>query len=126
MKFIDLLLKQHDIGQWWGGFRSTVSSASLYITLFNTALLVPMAYVTWVQPWSVENGMNLSFWLFVLIILIAGILLLLFEYKFFTPSGFSFWTGQFWKHQNPIRKEFKGLEKRLKKIEEMLQDEKRK
>lgn len=84
-----------------------------------------MAYVTWVQPWSEKNGINLTFWLFVLIIFIAGILLLIFEYKFFTPSGFLFWTGQFWKHQNPIRRELNDMKRELKQIKALLEKQNR-
>lgn len=113
-KLVNLIFKQYDIGQWWGGFRNTVSNATMYITLFNTALLVPMAYVTWFQPWTEDVGIQISFTLFLLVIFLAGVTLLLFEYKVFTPSTFSFWTGQFWKHNNPMKKKLDKMDKETK------------
>jgi len=125
-KLLSLIFRQYDIGQWWGGFRHTVSNATMYITMFNTALLVPMAYVTWFQPWTEDIGIQIPFTLFLLIIFIGGVLLLLFEYKVFTPSTFNFWTDQWWKHNNPMKRKIdkfeKDTNKRLNEIERKLDE----
>ena len=128
MKMIRFLLKQYDIGTWWGALKSTYSNAAVYLSLFNTAMIVPMAYVTWISPWLQGVGLNLPFGLFLGAILIFALLTLLFEYKLSTPSGFSFWSEQFWKHNNPIRSEFEKVNgrmdaqnERLKVIEKSLE-----
>lgn len=125
---LKIILKQYDIGSWWGAFKSTVGSASLYLTMFNTVMLVPMAYVTWVSPWFLERGIIMPFWFFVMVLLVGGMFVLLIEYKLFTPSGFMFWSEQFWKHGNPLKdkmeehdKRFDEQEERMKRMEEMLE-----
>lgn len=124
-KFLSSLLKQHDIGQGYGGFINTVSSTAMFVTFFNTLLLVPMAYVTWVKPWTEGKGIYLAFTSFVGLIALSGFIVLLIQYKLLTPSTFFFWNRQFWKHNNPIRQKLneieKKMDKRLKSIEEALE-----
>jgi hypothetical protein len=124
---IDQILKQYDLGPWWGALKSTIGSASLYLTIFNTAMIAPMAYVTWASPWLLQMGIAMPFWMFGVVILIGIFVVLLFEYKLSTPSNFIFWNAQFWKHDNPIKakmeehdKRFDEQGKRLKKIEDIL------
>ena len=116
----ELLLRQHDIGRWWGGFRTVASNTSMYITLFNMALLVPMAYVTWVAPWFLEREIVFPFGIFIGVIFFGGMSILLIEYKLLTPSGFSFWNDQWWRHNNPIKKKMNKMDRRLKAIEEAI------
>lgn len=120
-KVFDLIFKQHNIGSWWGGFINTVSNASMIITLYNTAMITPVAYVTWVQPFASNLDFNLSFGLFLLIIIVGGITVLLIQYKFLTASSFTFWADQFWMHgENPISKKQEEQDKRLDDIESKL------
>ncbi len=126
LKIREKIFKQYNIGIWWGALRNTVSNASMYLSLFNTAMLIPMAYVSWFQPWSADLGWNISFWAFILGIIILGIIVLLVEYKLFTPSNFEFWADQFWRHgDNPVSKRIDDLEVEIKELKSMLaKDEK--
>lgn len=122
-QLIKFIFKQYDIGKWWGAFRNTVSNSTMYITFFNTAMLVPMAYVTWVQPWTAEYlGIQITFGIFCLFIFICGIFLLLFEYKIFTPSTFSFWNNQWWKHNNPIKIRMDKQDEKIKEQNEIIKE----
>jgi hypothetical protein len=117
---LSLLFKQYDIGPWWGAAKSTIGSAALYLTMFNTVMLVPMAYVTWVNPWFLEQGIIFPFWMFIVILFFGGIAVLLFEYKLFTPSGFNFWSEQFWKHSNPMKDKMEEHDKRFNEQDEKI------
>jgi hypothetical protein len=122
IKLGDALSKQHNIGIWWGALRNTVSNATMYLSLFNTAMIVPMAYVTWVQPWSAGMGWDISFVLFLVIIAVLAVIVLLIEYKLFTPSNFAFWAEQFWKHgNNPIAPKLDELSARIEKLEQIVE-----
>jgi hypothetical protein len=51
-----------------------------------------------------------------------GIIVLLLQYKVFTPSSFAFWASQFWEHgDNPIIKKMEDQDKRLDKMEKLLE-----
>ena len=126
---IESIFKQYDIGPWWGALKSTIGSASLYLTIFNTAMIAPMAYVTWASPWLLQMGIAVPFWVFGVAILIGILIVLLYEYKLSTPSNFIFWNAQFWKHDNPIKAKMEEHDKRFdeqdEKIELMMQALKR-
>ena len=126
-KIIKAIIRQYDIGQWWGGFSNAFSNIAMFITLFNTLLIIPMAYVTWFTPWASGLGLVIPFTVFISVIFVVGIVMLLLGYKVLTPSGFVFWAAQFWKHNNPLRKKLNKIEKnqdnqdkRLSAIEETL------
>ena len=63
-KIISFIFKQYDIGQWWGAAKSTFGNAAVYMSVFNTAMIVPMAYVTWIAPWLQPQGIAIPFWIF--------------------------------------------------------------
>lgn len=107
------IFKQYDIGQWWGAAKSTFANASIYMAIFNTAMIVPMAYVTWISPWLQLQGMSMPFWVFGGIILVGATVAMLFEYKLSLPSIISFGNEQNWKHDNPIRAKLNNIEKRM-------------
>jgi membrane glycosyltransferase len=127
-RLIKLILKQYDIGSWFGAFKSTWSNAAVYLSLFNTAMIVPMAYVTWLSPWLLGLGISLPFSMMLIVIFVGVIVLLLLQYKLFTPSDFSFWSEQWWKHDNPVKnkleehdKRFDEQKERMERMEKMLE-----
>jgi ABC-type transport system involved in multi-copper enzyme maturation permease subunit len=120
-KILGIVFKQYNIGSWWGAAKSTFGNASVYLTLFNALLLIPTAYVTWIAPWCLGMGFEFPFWLFAVVIIVVAGLVLLLEYKLFTPSGFQFWAEQFWVHENPMRKKIEKMDNRIKNIEDLLE-----
>jgi hypothetical protein len=61
-------------------------------------------------------GFEFPFWLFAIVILVGAVCVLLMEYKLFTPSGFQFWSEQFWKHDNPMRKKIEEMDAKLEEL----------
>ena len=102
-KIIKAIIRQYDIGQWWGGFSNAFSNIAIFITLFNTVLLIPIAYVTWFTPWVSNLGLVIPFTVFISVIFVAGIVVLLIGYKVLIPSTFVFWNEQWWFHGNLLR-----------------------
>jgi hypothetical protein len=90
----------------------------MLITIYNMAMITPVAYVTVFQPWLNDAGVDLPFGMFCLFIGIVGLVTLLIQYKFLTPSTFSFWSDQFWEHDNPIKAKLEEQDKRLAILEE--------
>lgn len=126
-KILKFIFRQYNIGQGWGAFSQTFAQITAFITLFNTLLLIPTAYVTWFSPWAHDRGWVISFTSFFLVILVVSVITLFVGYKLLVPSSFSFWSSQFWKHQNPIKRKLDRMEKnqdnqnkRLKVIEGIL------
>jgi succinate dehydrogenase hydrophobic anchor subunit len=127
-RLIRFALKQYDVGPWMGAFKNTWSNAAVYLSLFNTAMIVPMAYVTWLSPWLLGIGISVSFGVMLVSLLLGLVVLLLLQYKIFTPSDFSFWSEQWWKHDNPVKdkledhdKRFDEQDDRMKRVEKMLE-----
>lgn len=121
-KILRFIFRQYDVGQWWGALSQTLAQIMAFVTVFNTALLIPTAYVTWFSPWAISTGMKITFTTFILIIFIVSLFILLAGYKLLTPSSFAFWTSQFWKHRNPIKIKLDNQDKRLKAIEKDLKE----
>jgi hypothetical protein len=130
-KIIKDIFKQYDIGSWWGAAKATFSNAAVYMSIFNTAMIIPMAYVTWIAPWLQPQGIAVPFWVFGSIILVGAVIVMVLEYKLSTPSIYAFSNEQFWKHSNPMRDKIENIEKRtigmlnkqdkrLERIEKML------
>jgi hypothetical protein len=114
-------LKQYNIGTWFGAVKNTISESSFVITVFNMVMLIPTFYVTVVSPWCLEKGIIFPFWVLIVIIVVTGLIVLLLQYKLFTPSSFTFWADQFWQHgDNPISKKLEEQDKRLREIESKL------
>jgi len=112
-KLVDSIFQQYDIGSWWGAAKSTFSNAAIYMSIFNTTMIIPMAYVTWISPWLQSFNISIPFWIFGITVMVGGIAVMLFEYKVSTPSIYSFSNEQFWKHDNPIRNKLNNIEKRM-------------
>lgn len=124
---IELVFRQYDIGSWFGAFKYTFSNAAVYLSLFNTAMIVPIAYVTWLSPWLIGMGVSFPFGYLLALLFLGIVVLLLLQYKLLTPSDFSFWSEQWWKHDNPMKikleehdKRFDEQENRLKRMETLL------
>jgi hypothetical protein len=104
--------KQKNIGSFLGGLKTIFSSVTFYIGLINFALIVPTAYNT-----TLKYYLPISFLEFVLMVLIILCVAMYVEFVWIMPSGISFANKQSWCFDNPIRKEFEKLNKRLDEME---------
>lgn len=107
-----LIPEQKNIGSFIGGLKTIFSSVTFYIGLINFVLLVPTAYNT-----TLKYYLPISFIGFVTIIFILLIFAMYVEYTWFMPSSIRFANDQSWKFNNPIRREFENLNKRIDKME---------
>jgi len=121
-RIISLLLHQHNVGAWWGGFKNVAGGAGIYITIINLMLITVTAYATTIAPWTQSKGLNISFIAFLGVILVVILLILAFEYKVSIPSTFQFTNIQWWQHKNPMRKEMVSLRKQLKGLKKDIDD----
>lgn len=108
--------EQKNMGSFLGGIKTIFSSVTFYIGLINFALILPTAYNT-----TLKYYLPISFWMFVLIVLVILCLAMFFEYIWVMPSGIKFANDQSWKHNNPIRREFEILNSRLDKLDKNIE-----
>lgn len=110
------LLKQKKIGSWWGGVKQSTAQLTMYVTFINLLLIAVTAWNTTLSEWLAEFGIEIPFIVFALGILFILMAALLFEYKVSIPSFFSFWSAQFWEHDNPMRKKIEEIDKKLDEL----------
>ena len=118
---LDKLLKQKNVGAWWGAFRNLGSYVSFYLFLVNTAILIVNTYVLGNMA---VYGLPIPMWM-VIGITLAGFAVLLvvamvFEHKYTIPSFMTYWNQQWWNHSNPARTEIKTMQEQLDRIEQKL------
>ncbi len=118
MKLKEKIFNQVNVGMAWGGFKALLSSASSYASWISLAIQITVFY-TVVLPY-VKDVIDLPFWLFMLIVVIVGVLVLLFEWKVTIPSSLKFSNKQSYIHDNPIRKDIADLQKDIDLIKEKL------
>jgi hypothetical protein len=119
-KFLSFIFRQYDIGQGWGAFSQTLAQITVFVTFFNTALLIPTAYVTWFAPWALGLGVVVPFTIFVSAIFIVGIPVLLVGYKVLTPSSFVFWNEQWYQHGNLLKERLDIRDKEINEQHERI------
>jgi hypothetical protein len=107
------LFSQRNMGRQWGIFTQVAGQLAIVMGIMNLFLIAVTAYNTTLAGWMIEHGVDLGGWLFlgilVGILVVASVLL----YKFGLPSVFSFWNDQFYRHDNPMRKDLVDIKKLL-------------
>jgi len=116
------LFRQFNIGIWWGAFRNLLQQANFYLLLLTCVSSVTTLFVTVVNPWLADNfGIRIPFYIMVIVAIVILLIILLFEHKLTMPSYFSYWTQQWWKHDNPLpgilSKSDKEYKQRFDKLE---------
>lgn len=104
------MLKQHNIGSWYGKIMQSIAQISLATGLLSLfLLLVTMTTSEGFRYLMVSHGWDISmYWVFVAVGAIIAVLLVV-SYLFAMPSSFAEWNVQFWNHGSLLRKH---LEKR--------------
>ena len=128
-RVFNFVMRQYDLGSWWGAWRSLWGSAMFYyspVSMFMTFNIYYYAvrdkYLAQMLPWF-----NLKW--FILFAIIAIFMAMLLEYKFTAPSAIRYASGQATKHKNPLYDKILVIEKqnidlanRLEGIEKMLRE----
>jgi len=105
------IFKQHKMGKSWGHLMQVAGQIGYVITVVNLCLLI-ITTSTLLQTRGVMVPVWLLGLLAVIIIGIAGILI----FKFGLPSFFGAWNQQFYKHDNPMRKDLEEIKKQLAEL----------
>ena len=120
----DKLASQHNTGRLWGRFALAGSQIAVFVSGYTFFMVSLNAYEP-VSAWFAEHGMNVPFWLFILVVLLPILIAYLLAWKFLVVSFYTSWTEQFWKQNNPLDKiekqmdeGFKEMGERLKRLEE--------
>jgi len=134
IKIKNFILRQYSVGNWWGAFRNVSTNVMSYVIFLNFILVAPLGYSTAVAPWLEAHGVPMPLIVFMGIIMIGLLLIFVLEYKLSIPSQYSFWSDQWWRHNNPLKEKMEkidkkldsvgDIDKRLKAIEEALGIEK--
>lgn len=109
---IKRFLKQENTGQWWGGFKAIISSASSYASWASMAMQAITLYFV--------SKSGISIWIFIIVIIVFVIGIMIFEWKVTIPSAVRFTNSQAYKHDNPIRKDIEKILKQNKLIMDKL------
>ena len=116
-KLRDSLLKQHNTGQLWGRFALAGSQIAIFVSGYTFLMVSVNAYEP-VSRWFAEMGINVAFWLFMLVVIIPILVAYLLAWKFLVKSFYTSWTEQFWQQDNPLTKKLDEINERLKRLEE--------
>lgn len=108
---MNLLKQDNMLGTWWGSLKLITQQGGVYIQAMTMALAGIGAYTG-----LVSRGLNIPAWLFVLVIVGIGLLVMLFEWRTGMPSTFAAWNKQWWEHDNPLREELERVMRRQEAI----------
>jgi len=109
------VLKQRNIGKWWGYFMQIIQQEAVVIQ----AIMIILQLITTATVLQIA-GYQMPVWL--LAVIVAGLLIVggLGVWIIGMPSYFSAFNDQFYKHDNPLRKDVEDIANRQKKIMEYL------
>jgi hypothetical protein len=123
VKIPDFLKKQMSgTSMWLGKLKFLGTHISVYVTSLTLAFTATSAYTVAIQPFLESIGIALPFIVYLLIIVVALILLLIFEYKIVLPGFFSLSNKQWYEHDNPMVADIKELKTKLEGIEALLKE----
>jgi len=112
-------LKAKGIVKWWGNFRYIATHITFYSTILILAMTATTAYNTTIKLWmKVYLGVDLQYYIFILLIVIFVLGAVIFEWKVTLPGYFRVFNEQMYKHDNPIRRDLELIKKKLNIMEE--------
>lgn len=109
-------MKQINTGKFLGLLILVFQQIGPYLNIFTFMFAGITAY----EPISITLkafGVELPFWLFLVIMTVAAVLLVGFVYLIILPSYFSSVNNQTWEHDNPIKKEFELLNEKIDRLD---------
>ena len=110
------IFHQINIGKQWGIFAQVASQLSILVSIISLFLVSVTAYTTTLSGWLSEYGISIGMFGFVAIIMCLLVVAFILLYKFALPSFFSYWNDQFYRHDNPMRKEIEEMGKKLDRV----------
>lgn len=114
-RLVALIFKQHKGGNAWGHLMQVAGQVGYVITVVNLCLLI-ITTSTLLQTRGIMAPVWLLGLLAVIVIGSAGVVI----FKFGLPSFFGAWNQQFYKHDNPMRKDLEEIKRYLTAMEEKI------
>ena len=115
------ILKQKNVGTWWGAFRNLGSYVSFYMFIFNTFLTLINTYIL---GRFTQSDLPAPIWVIILVAVVpfVGLLVaaMVFEHKYTLPSYMTYWNQQWWKHGNKLPGEIIAIREQLDRLEKAL------
>jgi magnesium-transporting ATPase (P-type) len=105
------LLKQRNIGTFFGMGKIVIGQVSPYINWISFALVGLMSYYTTVSPIFVSWGIQLPFWVFILGLFMIAAAIVSIEWMFLLQSYFGASNVQSWESENPQRELMEKMER---------------
>lgn len=107
---------QQNIGSQWGIFAQVAGQLQIFMLAIILVINLISFYNTTVARQLLAHGINPGMWVFVAFMAISiGALVILFIilYRFALPSYFAVWNEQFYRHNNPMRRDLAAIRKLL-------------
>jgi hypothetical protein len=98
-----------------GAAKDLAMRSAFYITLLNFAQISVTAYYT-----TLRYYLPFNFYVYFALLVVLIMAMMAFEYFVMMPSQIAWLNEQMYKHQNPIVKDLRRIEKRLDHIERIL------
>jgi len=116
-----MILKQRKMGTFFGMMKIIIGQCTPYINWVQLALVSVMSFYTTLNPMFAGWGIQFPFWVFLIILFGVVIAIMSFEWFIMMPSYFGAANVQSWEHENPQRELLEQMDKRLNRIEKLLE-----
>jgi len=123
MRLRDRILKQHNIGETWGRFALAGSQIAVMVSTYTMLMVTVNAYEP-ISAWFTEKGINLSFWVFMAIIIVPIIIAYFIAWKYLVVSFYRSSVEQFMEQNEELMgglKKIADMEKTLVSIQKTLE-----
>jgi hypothetical protein len=107
---------QQNIGSQWGIFAQVAGQLQIFMLAIILVINLISFYNTTVARQLLAYGVHLGMWTFVAFMAVSiGALVIVFIilYRFALPSYFAVWNEQFYRHNNPLKKDLAAIRKLL-------------
>lgn len=109
------------MGTFFGMMKIIIGQCTPYLNWVQLALVAVMSYYTTFSPILAGLGFQFPFWIFIVILAGLVITIMAFEWFIMMPSYFGAANVQSWEHENPQRELLEQMDKRLERIEKILE-----
>jgi uncharacterized membrane protein len=116
-----MMLKQHNTGTILGLVKIIIGQSTPYVNWLSLALVGVMSFYTTLNPLFASWGIQLPFWVFLIILVLIVLIIFIFEWMVMLPSYFSAANVQTWNHENPQRELLEKLEKDIAELKEIVE-----
>ena len=118
------MLKQRNIGTFFGMAKIIIGQVTPYISWVSLGLVGIMSFYTTISPMFTNWGIQLPFWVFILVLGAIIVSVTIMEWIFMLPSYYGASNVQSWEHENPQREKLEKIERDIAEIKQMLESAK--